>query len=377
MTQYTYSFSYQRRDFTPQLRLLMERQPRITSLFRMGEAVTNNTFYYYDQIDQPVTATINHGGGYAAGTSSFVVDGEVGTLSAGDLITFKDSSYEVLTVDSYTAGTHTLVTTGNSAYDHANDVVILRVSTPRQQGTSASASNIETGTQRTNYTQIFRRDIKVAGSKLMIYDEDHNDSIMERGAVEQFNKIYRDLAMTLIYGTPLVSSSGVAGKTAGLLYWLTQSSAMKYDKSAAALTAAHINDAVEDVVNKGSSPDYIVCNTATARKISAFNTSTTNSMVVISSDSNVGGGVRAVTQFTGDLPGEGLKAILVEPNIPNGVLMILSSEYLELCPLNDRSFSDYDSTDNDFDGAQRTILGEYGTKIHNPYYSHALIYNFT
>jgi hypothetical protein len=139
-----------------------------------------------------------------------------------------------------------------------------------------------------------------------------------------------------------------------------------------------INDQIEAIVNKsGEDPDVIVCSAQTARKIAKMNTATTNQLVFINAGDSLGGGVRQVSAFSGDLAGTGVKKLLVEPNMADTNLLILNSDYLELCPLNDRSFVDYDSTTAGFDGIERTIIGEYGTKIMNPYHVHGMVYDFT
>ena len=374
-TMYTYSFSNKVRDFEAVLRVLQERKARITSLFSPWTPVDDRTFYWHDYISQPVSAQINNGGGYPSGTSTFTVDTEVGEFQAGDTITFKDSNYETLIVNTWVSGT--LTTTTNSTAAHADDVVILRISTPRAESTSKSAEDIDEGTKRTNYTEIFRRDITISGSALEGKDEDFIGSRVDRGVSQKFMEIYEDLARVLIYGSPVAPSGSVKGRTAGLLYWLNQAGALKYDKSGATLTADHINAAIEAVFNKGGDPNVIVCDSASARKISAMNTSTTNQVVYINAqDADLARGANQASKWSGDLTGTGLKAVLVEPNMPSSVMMLLTSEDLKLCPKGSRSFKDWDSTDADLDGVSRSILGEYGTKIFNPYTAHALVYNY-
>ena len=377
---YSYTYSDKIRDFTPILADLQERIPSITSMFRVGSPVKDTVFYYYDFLEQPVSAQINNGAGYPIGTNTFVVDNEIGTFAAGDRIYFKDSTHDPLIVQSYTAGTHTLVTTANSAAAHSDDCVILRTATPKDQGTEldvSTAGGLDQGTKRTNYTQIFRQDVAITGSSLSIGLEETNDAVIDRAVAQKFLKLYRDLATTLIYGVPVAAAAGVNGNTAGLLYWCRQGS-MLSDKSAAALTATMVNDAIEQVFLKsGIDPDVIVCSSATARKVSAFNTATTNNMVIISETSDIGGGIRAATRFTGDLAGTGTKKILVEPNMPDSQLIIGVSSMWELDPLADRTLKDSDTTPKGYDGVARSIIGEYGTKIFNPLYCNYLVYNYT
>lgn len=375
MTQYSYSFSNQRRDFTPVYKLLAERSPTVLSLFKIGKPVENTTFSYYDYIESPVTCQLAQQ--EAAGQTVLTCDTFVGEFAAGDTIIFKDGNYEERTVESCN-NTDTLTVSAALSYTHEDNCVILRTGTPKVQGSTASAEDIGQGTARTNYTTILRKDIKVAGSKLKIGDEDFNDDAITRGVNQKFRALYRDLATKVLYGDPLVASAGVAGKTASLHYWLSQSSALKEDESAADLTAKMINDMIETINNKsGEDPDAIVCSAQTARKIAKMNTATTNAMVIISADTIEGGGVRQVTAFSGDLTGTGVKKILVDPNMADTNLLILNTEYLELCPLNDRAFYEWDSTTAGFDGVERSILGEYGTKIWNPYHVHGMVYDFT
>ena len=373
MTQYSYSFSNLQRDFKPVMKMFQERYPSALSLFTQREPVNNVTYYHYDDLEQPVSCKINNGAGYSSSDTELAVDNVVGTFAAGDKVIFKDANYEVCTVVSYSAPT---LTVSALTASHADNVTILRVGTPKVQGSTASASDIREGTARTNYTQIFRYDINVAGSRLDINAEDYNDNIIQRGVMQGMRALYRDMATTAVFGTPVAASSGVAGQTTGLEYWLTQADAINTDEQAAKLTAKMINDEIENAYLKGGNPRVLQCSSQTARKIASFNTSTTNAMVFIDPNDAVAGANRKVSSFSGDLVGTSDLKVLVEPNMSDYVLHILDPDYLSLRPLNGRTLTDYDSTTAGFDGVERTIIGEYAIEIANPYYAHARIYNF-
>lgn len=377
--EYTYSSSSLIRDFSPIIETYKVKKPGATSIFKTQgvDPIDNTTFTYYDDIEQPVSAAINNGGGYNAGTSTFTVDSDVGDFAAGDVVTFLDSSYETLVVKSWNGST-SLVTTTNSAYAHADNVVIMRVGTPTAQGSgylvAGNDITMRQGTPRTNYTSIIRYDVPIAASRLRIGDEAYNETVVQRGVMQMWEKAWRELNARLLFDKPVAAADGVIGRSAGIMHWLTASDAIKTDLSAAALTVKAIDDLNERILLKGGDANILMGNTQTSRMVSKLKSAITNNIVFITQDSEIAGN-RAVSTFTPDIIGSGNKAFIPEQNLPDGVLLLMTQDELELVYY--ETLMESDTTPAGFHGVRRTLVGEIGTRIRNPNYAHGLLYNFT
>ena len=167
MPNFTYSFSNLERDLTVVMERLQEMNPTALSLFTLNVGSkgqrAKHTHEWYDYPQAAESSQINNGAGAASGQKDIIVDD--GTVfAAGDVITFKDASYEICTIDSI--ATNTLTVLVNLTASHVDNVVVLKVSHPRQQGSSASGETISQATLLENFTEIFRYDVPVPRTML-------------------------------------------------------------------------------------------------------------------------------------------------------------------------------------------------------------------
>lgn len=376
-TKFPYDYSYQRRSTEGIVEEVRKAEPTWLSVARGdNSSISQPTHIYYDLMTQMDSCLINNGGGYNAGTSTFTTDGETAYFSAGDVIAFSDYNYEQLVVTSHSG--HSLVTTTTSANAHADDAKIILVGKAIASGsTRQTILTVNEGTPRTTYSEIIRVDCSVPGSLLKAGNESFNTMTMDEALRQAYIRYNREMSLKMLFSSPVVESAGVARKTAGLLYWATNSSnAIKVSGSGAALTETMLNDLNAGAYDYGADLDVYICNVATARKISKFNTAQSNMFVYVGQDSDLAG-IRGASRFTGDLPGAGMKTIVIERNMPAGLLVGTTSSAIRIRPLNDRTTMDWDSTAPDYDGICRTILGEYALQLENPLYYHGCVYYFT
>jgi hypothetical protein len=189
---------------------------------------------------------------------------------------------------------------------------------------------------------------------------------------EKLREIAREMNNSLIYGRRIERASSVPGTMGGILQFLTGGNAVA---TGGALSATHINSALELIYSDGGTSDRyaILCSENQARKISAFNTSGSNPVVMKTpEDRNFGGYISA---FTGDLPVDSSfqAQIVVDPNFPKTQVAVIDLNKISLRPFINRSLQDSDATPNGADYYQRRVLGEYTAEIMNGTTAHALI----
>lgn len=374
-----YDLSNKVRDWSPAMAMLQKDKPRAFSLFTpYGKPLKDNPFYYYDRIVKPVSCAINNGGGYLAGVDTFVVDGEVGTLKALDQIMFKDANMEVLTVLSYTAGTHTIVTTAVSANAHADDAVIVRVGTLNPERSTGTEGAFVDGDQRTNYVRTIRVDAKIGEISAQTQAEAVGGDRTADYIAQALDRAYDEINMAVLFGKPVAASSTVNGDTAGLFHWLHNvSSECRVDCGADKLSYSDIKSAIKKIDKaSGTDPDVIIGNIDVAEVVSGFNTTLTNATIFIGQDA-VMAGLPGATTVLSNLPGKGGKRFLVDNNIPDGFLLMVNSSMLKYDWLAGNAIAEYDAKRKDIPGFWHYIHGIIGTKIFNPYTCHSCLYNFT
>lgn len=367
MSDLSYTFSSNVRDLTPVLQVVMEKNPSILSIFGTSKVARN---VKHEWANLPMTSPESPlSGNHTIGATTVNVDD--GTkFTIGGQITFKDSAYEVRTISNIVANA---LTVDALTANHADDVVVLQIAKPELEASAFSATSSTAATIDYNYTQIFKKDVLVSGSQVAMKLMETVDDVVDYAVMQQMIQLYRNLSNAAIFGGRALGSATTVRTMGGLFYYLTQSTALKYDKSAATLTSTMVNDAVAAVFEKGGNPDVIACGPAAARKITGFQTATANQIVFVDAKDMTAGSVAGL--FQGDLVGTAVKRIVVDSNIPAGNMLILDSSRLDLVPLAGRAMSDKEISIG-YDGISRQIVGEYTIEVRDALNAHALIYNF-
>ncbi len=369
---HTYSFANQVRDLSNEFDAIRQASPVLLSLLRIGAAASNVKHEWLEDKLAPKSDAINNAAGYLANATEIVVDDE-SKFEVGMLIA-AEGSFEVMKVTAVTANTHTLTVTrgygSSTAAALSDNQVIKIISKPRLQGTDPGDDAGQEPSVEYNYTQIFDRTAKVSRTGQIIKKYGIEDALNYEVSV-QMDQLMRDLNNSLIYGRRVASSAGVPSSMGGLLQFLAQTGANKSDASAADLTPTMLNNLLESIYTDGGKPSILLCNTMQARKITAFNSSTSN--YTVQQDSKIAG--NQVIRFMGDLPMGVITDIVVDINMPRDVVMILDPSRLELNPLDGSAFKDEDARLPGADYFARRILGEYTMTVKNAKEAHGMLYN--
>lgn len=364
------------RDLTTAFEILKKNNPTVLSLFQSGKTAKHTKHEWFNQVLEPVHDAINMGGGFGHGVTGLVVDDDT-KFEVGDLLTFQDANYEIVKVTAINASTHTLTVTrgfgGTTDSDHADNTVIVRISNPQVEASDPTYGSVALADVLYNYTQIFRKDVKISNTAISVGLYETND-LVNKAVQQKLTDFYYDLNNSAIFGARYQGSSASDIRTAGgLLWWLTQSDAINSDASGATVTYTMINDLIESIVKAGGKPNTLAMGTVQARKVSALLTSYPATFRTISADSRNAGGY--VQTFTSDLPMGIITDVLVDMNIPDDKIFVLDKSKLYLVPLKNRAVKDFDTTEAKTDAITREILGEYTFEIVNPNNAHGLLYN--
>lgn len=379
MANNSYDLSYPKKDVQEAFDLLVKSRPTFLSLLRRGANATQTKVEWMEDSMTPLSTTIasfdsNNGSGTGINVAS------TSGMVAGQLLRFESSTgadhgeiVRIVSVDSSTdltvergvgATSTTALTCNHTAY---------RVSTPKNEGTSASAGASREGSMNYNYTQIFDRTAKLSKTNLSTGQYGSTNTMAYQISREMMDINY-ELNGALIYGEREERTSSVEGAMGGILSYLTGGNV---DTTGSAISATILNNMFKLIFDDGAGMgDYVIlCNANQARKLSAFNTAGTNPIVSIPQGSTSTGGY--ISTFVGDLPSmNGFTArIVVDPIFPKDKLALLDLNHIELAYLRPFTTTVAHLPSDDFE-AQR-ILGELSVRIKNGQKAHALATGLT
>ncbi|RLC65507.1 MAG: hypothetical protein DRI01_00675 [Chloroflexi bacterium] len=375
-TTYSYDLQNTIRDLSEAFEVIKKQKPTILSLIKTGKPATHYKHEWLNEVLEPVADALN--GAIADTDTSAVVDDST-KFKVGDIITFNDANYELCKITAINTSSHTLTITrgyaGTTAAAHADNTEVRLVSRPKTEGTTADPDSIHQPTVLYNYTQIFRQDAKITRTASKIKQYGINN-LVNKAVSDMLTKIYWELVGAVIYSGRYAntSDSSVPRTMGGLLWWLSQSGAIKSDAGGATLTSALLNNLIAEIADAGGHPDTILCGVKQARAISKLNADASSNIVrMIDMNTRVTGSF--VTQFQSEIPNFPIANIVVDMNMPDDKILLIDSTKLALVPLEGSAMKDFDSTPPGFDGIVRSVLGEYTLEIRNPNEAHGMLYN--
>lgn len=378
MANTSYDLTLGIRNVQPAFDLLVSKYPTLLSKIRRGAPAKATKEEWLEDSLTPLSTAI----------ASFDTDGD-GTginvtsttgMVAGQLLRFTSSAHadrgEIVKIASVDSATDLTVVRDYGSSVGVTLVVgdlVYSVSKPKNEGSTASASDaVEPGTNY-NYTQIFDRSFTLSRTALQVMQYGGANTMAyqtEKGMIE----IMMEINSQLIYGERVQRSASQNGSFGGLIAFTRSGN---IDTTGGAISKTIINNVIEKIWADGAmaSNFLLVCAENQARKISAFNTAGTNPVVMTSPDARTTGGYTA--QFVGDLPVKSgfMCEILVEPTFPKDKIAIVDLNSIELAYLQD--FGVTDISNKAVDGTMHRVLGELTVRVKNGTKAHGLATGLT
>ena len=359
---------------------LVANEPRFISLVAIGSKATSTKEEWIEDYFSPTSTTITAVSGSGTGTTITVASAT--GIQVGEILSFETSAgidrEELVRVSAINGNDLTVIRNFGSYIASPATLVatdkVQSVSKPKNEGTTAVAGDGRMPSKNFNYTQIFDRTAMVSKTaQQMKYDGVGN--LMGQQLKYKLQEIAYEMNNALIRGVRTERTASNEGTMGGVLSYLKGGNVV--NGASSALSATMINDALQACFADGalSSRFVLLCNETQARRISKFNTTGSNPLVLRDSGDKTSGGY--ISTFVGDLPVKGgfTATVAVEPLFPKDKVALLDLSQLELAPL--REFDTIDATVAGADYEARRIIGEYTLRVRNGKYGHALISNLT
>lgn len=354
-----FSYSYQnlKRDLTDVLNNLIAKQPRFISLFPMVAMATNTKHEWNENVLEGYSEAVTSN---SSGTLTLTTTGAAAYFPVQSLIRVRGDAavFKVTAVNTTNNTVSVELAAANGSSKTASDIaasdILVFVARPKQEGSTAGDDRTTiTGTDY-NYTQIMRRDIKLSRTSISVKNYGLENA-MTRQIEYMLLDMTRELNSTALFGIRAQRSGSVNGSAGGLYAF---GNVLSVSASGAVLTDKLINDAGQQILDKGGNPNAVVCNPAQCRVISQIMRDK-----IIVTRGETGRGPHVIEVFS-DITGQPMQ-IFAEPEMPETDVIVCDSNGFGLSWMENSQLRDWDSTPKDFDGAQRTILGEFTFEFAN------------
>ena len=354
----TYSFQNQVRDLQEGISMIINDEPTLLGLIGLNGAPLFQTKYEWmsdslnsnrsnlaaDVTNVATTFNVSAGDGQKFRVNSILVlDDEYMKVTgvAGDAITVTRG------FDGTTAAAHTAATSE-----------IRIVARPQLEGAGVGQDESHDRYVDYNFTQIFERYASVSNTQQAVRTYNVDDELNYQVQL-RLKELAREFNDALIYGRRFDAGSGQPRMTGGLLNFASIKASYKQNLSGGEVTAKVINDALEQVYQRGGNVNTILTNTAGARQISKL----LGDKIQIQRQDTVRGGY--VATFVSDIVGGDVATIVVDKNMPKDKVVLFDRSILSMSPLSGRAVHDMDATVAGADFVARQIRGEYGVKVMN------------
>ena len=366
--QLSYDYQNDKRDLGDVFEQIIKSRPVLTNIFSVGGKATNTKHEWLEDIVAPKSWTLN--AGYTAADGLMTLVSTTG-IKVGDVLQFEKttgarSTFNAI-VTTVTSSTEIAISTYGSTTDEdlASGAIVTLLGRPKNESTEASADNGYEPTTAYNYTQIMDRTAKVSLTSIEIPKYGIGGALNYQ-VERQLTDIAYELANTAINMPRVERDSSNAGTMGGFMRFLKQGTGNVVDASSAALSQTILNNAFEVArANGADNLTTIACHPLQARKISAFNTTGDNPMIM--RDETVAGSY--VTRYVSD-QGDVVN-IVADRNFNKDEVAIIDPTKITLVPM--RRFQDKDATPAGADYVARRIIGEYTLEVKNASNSHVYI----
>ncbi len=258
--------------------------------------------------------------------------------------------------------------------------VLFVISEPKGESSKARVGSGYEGVLNYNFCEIFDGVAQVSKTSQAIEMYGLMKALEMAEMKEMADLNYR-LNNAVILGTRVQRSGSADGTMGGILSYLAGGNV---DTTGGAISTTILNNLFESVLTDGgfSNRYAILCNYNQARKISAFNTSGTNPVTQVMTDSQRAG--RAISEFYGDIPvsngqlGTGFRAFIApDPNFPKDKIALIDLDRVTLRNLVGREFTSSPANNNGDDYFATRILGELTLEVKNGKTAHAIATGLT
>ncbi|HHS50394.1 MAG TPA: hypothetical protein ENN07_04685 [candidate division Zixibacteria bacterium] len=370
----SYDFNHLKRDLAETFETVSKGRHNLLSIIPIRGESRN---YKHEWLEDVIEATIDALDG-AILFDDLTIDVDNGAkFAVGDIIAFEGYD-EVMRITGKDGDTLTVARGyGDTTPEGMDDDTVVRViSRPRAEASDPGYDAVSEPSAEFNFTQIFDRTAKISKSAVA---SEHLviDDLVDFHVKHHLELLQIEMNAAMIYGRRYANTSdaSIPRTMGGILYFLDQEDGNVIDAEAGAITAEDLNDLIEMIAEDGGRPDILVCNTAQARAITAFNALSGSTPIVRTSwsDERTGG---AVYEFVGDLPLGMVERIIVDTAFPQDKIALLDSSKLALVPMKGRAFRDLPATPSEAaDYIARRIIGEYTLEVRNALHAHGLVKN--
>jgi len=233
------------------------------------------------------------------------------------------------------------------------------ISTAELEGDDTDGDVSRPRTQRNNYTQIFKKPIKLSGTRQAVLTRPNVGSEMDNQKALRTIELIRDLEKAVIRGYAVSTIGDDTNRRTmdGLRTVITAINSQVAGNSFTADPMLYVNNLMQQCWNAGARDiDLLLCGAQWGKDISGANTS---KLLVGQSDESI---QRYADTIVTDF---GAVRKVVSPWMPNSAMMLLSTRRIFVKPVTSRNFHEEALAKvGDSDKAQ--IIGEYTMEYHHP-----------
>lgn len=377
----SYELGNEVRNVQEAFNLLVSQAPALISLIRVGAPARATKEEWTEYSLAPQSTTIaSFDGGTATGTGINVAS--TTGMEVGQLLRFESSAGadrgEIVKIASVDSSTDLTVVRQYGSYPGSAVTLavgdsVINVSKPKNEATSASATDNTEPSVNYNYTQIFERTATLSRTAIQTAQYGVANELSFQ-IQTKMKELMFEFNSSLIYGERVQRSASQNGTFGGILAMIRGGNT---DTTGGAISKTILNNLFEACFSDGNvSNNYaILCAPNQARKISAFNTSGSNPIVSVQQDAKTTGGY--VQTFVSDLPAANgfMGKIVVEPSFPKDKIALIDLNNIEIAYL--QPFGISDATLPGYDGTMQRVLGEATVRVMNGTKAHGIATGLT
>lgn len=300
--------------------------------------------------------------GFADGTSG----GPGNLLQVGMLLEVESTSgdSEIVQISSI-AGANSILLTRNVGVvaRGVNSLVaggtLFVIGTAELEGGDTDGDVSRTRTTRSNYTQIFKKPIKLSGSRQSVIGLPNITNELDHQTMLRTIELMRDLEKAVIRSVAVgsIGADDVYRSMNGLRAQITAINSTVVAASFTADPLLYLNNLMQAAWTAGSRDlDILLCGSQWGKDISATNTS---KLSVAQSERDV---VRQVETIQTDF---GMVEKIISPWMPPSAMLGVASRRIMVPNLTGRNFH-VEELGKTGDSVKRQVIGEYTVEVHHP-----------